>query len=130
MTTLLRHRLLSRLVADRQTGCLLWQGCVNSKGYGVISDGGKRYLVHRKAWELANGPIPDGLTIDHVYDRGCRHKNCANVAHLEPVTQAENNRRSLPFRPRRYKPRQRRQSGPSPAYLAMLNDWLGGDTTH
>lgn len=90
----LRERLESRLVADPATGCLLWQGCLNSRGYGCISVGGRIQLVHRVAWELENGPIPDGLPLDHGHARGCRHKHCANVAHLEPVTTAENNYRS------------------------------------
>ena len=46
-------------------------------------------LAHRVAWEDARGPIPDGLTIDHL----CRVRNCVNVEHLELVTIAENNRR-------------------------------------
>jgi hypothetical protein len=46
------------------------------------------------AWELDNGPVPDGLVLDHVRDRGCVHLNCANVAHLEPVTQRVNVMRS------------------------------------
>jgi hypothetical protein len=36
------------------------------------------------------GPIPEGLTIDHL----CRAIRCVNPAHLEPVTNAENIRRA------------------------------------
>ena len=95
MKRTLAGRLNSRLVAAPDTACRLWTGCTNSRGYGVISDSGKRALVHRVAWQLENGPIPDGMTIDHVWDRGCRYKTCALVAHLEPVTIGENNRRGL-----------------------------------
>ena len=36
----------------------------------------------------------EGLTIDHVHANGCRNVDCVNPAHLEAVTQAENNRRA------------------------------------
>lgn len=49
--------------------------------------------AHRVAYRLAVGPIPEGLTIDHVRARGCVRKDCCNPAHLEPVTLAENIRR-------------------------------------
>lgn len=45
--------------------------------------------VHRIAHELFVGPIPAGLDIDHL----CRVRDCANPAHLEPVTRQENLRR-------------------------------------
>jgi hypothetical protein len=50
-------------------------------------------LAHRASYEFFVGPIPDGLEIDHVWTRGCRHTNCVNPEHLEPVTRAENMRR-------------------------------------
>lgn len=97
-TTSLRDR-LSRHIGpcpDEGCECILWRGAKNPKGYGLIREGarGSRMLrVHRVAWELQVGPIPDGLQIDHVKARGCRHRNCVNLAHLEPVTLRENIRR-------------------------------------
>jgi hypothetical protein len=85
----LRGRLLSRLIID-PSGCLLWAGALDRDGYGKISVDGSPRLVHRVMWEMSEGPIPPGLTIDHVKDRGCTHKNCASIAHLEPVTHQVN----------------------------------------
>lgn len=50
-------------------------------------------MAHRVAYELAIGPIPEGLTIDHVKARGCTRVDCCNPAHLEAVTYAENQHR-------------------------------------
>lgn len=95
MKPTVRERLLSRLIIDHDTGCLLWAGARIPQGYGTITVNNRTQRVHRVAWELENGPIPPGLTIDHVYDLGCRHKHCANVAHLELVTTQENTRRAF-----------------------------------
>jgi hypothetical protein len=89
----LRERLLSRLVVTPGAECLLWTGSINSAGYGVISVNGRYELVHRVMFEMFDGPIPEGLQLDHVRDRGCMHRHCANVSHLEPVTSRENTRR-------------------------------------
>ena len=71
----------------RSTGCWEWTGPDNGAGYGVVSLGplGKRY-VHRLAYRIANGRIPDGLVIDHL----CRNTRCFNPDHLEAVTHREN----------------------------------------
>lgn len=71
------------------SGCVLWTGCVGEWGYGVIGIAGKNRGAHRVAYELARGPIPSGLTIDHL----CKVPSCINPDHMEPVTVTENNRR-------------------------------------
>lgn len=67
--------------------CWVWRGLVGRWGYGRFypsSDHG--VMAHRFSYESVNGPIPDGLTLDHL----CRITSCVNPAHLEPVTVAEN----------------------------------------
>jgi hypothetical protein len=74
---------------DKSTGpdgCWEWDGAKNVGGYGMVHWAGKRPVTHRVAYELAIGPIPDGLTLDHL----CRNPGCCNPAHLEPVTMREN----------------------------------------
>lgn len=71
------------------TGCILWVGATNSRGYGCFAVDGVVQLAHRVAWEDAHGAIVDGLTIDHL----CRVKQCVNTEHMELVTAAENTRR-------------------------------------
>ena len=88
--------LLDRLMTavEKTDTCWLWSGSTNKRGYGLIGARGQWWLVHRLVYVLTVGPIPDGLTIDHVRARGCTHKNCVNPTHLEAVTQAENSRRA------------------------------------
>jgi hypothetical protein len=58
------------------------------RGYGRCwpVDGIPERVAHRIAYTLEHGPIPDGLTIDHL----CRNRRCCNPAHLEAVTEREN----------------------------------------
>lgn len=73
---------------EPNTGCVLWLGHL-CHGYGQVRDGKRLRLAHRAAYELANGPIPEGQFLDHL----CRQTACINPRHLEPVTNAENIRR-------------------------------------
>ncbi len=70
-------------------GCIEFTGHRLSEGYGHLSVKGKLMLAHRASYELFVGPIPDGLEMDHL----CVNPPCVNPAHLEPVTNAENQRR-------------------------------------
>src|SRR5213593_4508095 len=74
-------------------GCLIWLGHKMSSGYGygrVAFRGGNR-LAHRVVYELARGPIPKELEIDHL----CRVQSCINPDHLEAVTHSVNMRRGV-----------------------------------
>lgn len=72
-------------------GCWEWNRYRNEHGYGRLNKAGQRTMyAHRWAYELLVGPIPVGLTIDHL----CLNPACVNPEHLEPVTLSENRRRA------------------------------------
>jgi hypothetical protein len=82
----LEERLL-RKVEKQENGCWVWQGAIiNKKGYGGIELSGRRYRVHRVAYELWIEPIPEGLQIQHL----CNCRLCCNPAHLIAGTTQEN----------------------------------------
>jgi hypothetical protein len=66
-------------------GCWLWNGPKNSKGYIQFASASGT-LAHRFAYEYFNGPIPHGMTIDHL----CRNRGCVNPDHLEAVSNRDN----------------------------------------
>ncbi len=64
---------------------------VNSEGYARVSVGGTMVYAHKWVWVEQNGLVPEGRELDHL----CRVRNCVRASHLEPVTHAENTRRSI-----------------------------------
>ena len=78
-----QHRCEKHIV--RSDGCWEWTGRKDRDGYGLY--GNRR--AHRVVYEALVGPIPEGMTLDHL----CFNRSCVKPEHLEPVTQAENYRR-------------------------------------
>ena len=70
--------ILARSVRNDRTGCLIWQGRCNPKGYGLMSCNRKYQCVHRLIWTEAKGQIPDDM---HVLHR-CDNRRCVEIGHL------------------------------------------------
>jgi len=97
-------RIVSRLLTKvampaSYEACWPWVGSINPYGYGQARVGsraaGTSRMVgaHRAMYEVAVGPIPDGLQLDHL----CRVRHCVNPLHLEPVTKYVNGIRGESF---------------------------------
>lgn len=76
----------ARRSAPNVDGCRLWTGSKNDRGYGKLWTSEGIQYAHRFGWELENGPIPDGIHIDHI----CRNRACVEVSHLRLATNKQN----------------------------------------
>lgn len=86
-----KEPLADKYRVNETTGCWEWERAkVQGYGYYRPPDGPVNVRAHRYMYELLVGPIPEGLTLDHL----CRVRSCVNPAHLEPVTSGENTRRA------------------------------------
>lgn len=80
--------LLESMEVDTETGCWVWAKRVNKNGYAVTDIGGSSRFVHRISVEVFAGPIPEGMTVDHL----CFNPPCVNPSHLRLLTLSENSR--------------------------------------
>jgi hypothetical protein len=90
-----RRRLLLG-IRELPNGCWEWTRFTNPEGYGTTSYYGRRGTpAHRAMYMELIGPIPEGMTLDHLCHsndstcmagKQCVHRRCVNPAHLEPVT--------------------------------------------
>ena len=86
--------LIERIMAKTAVmpnGCWQWRGAMRTDGYGFLSSEGRNVRVHRAAYEVLVGAVPDGLVLDHL----CRNRLCVNPEHLEPVTSRVNTLRGV-----------------------------------
>jgi hypothetical protein len=81
---------MSDYLIDLETGCWVWQRAKTPAGYGTLTLDGKTAYAHRVFYEAYVADIPQGHVLDHL----CRNPSCCNPDHLQPVTHAENMRRT------------------------------------
>lgn len=71
------------------TPCWVCDRSPDWNGYVRIRVDGAYVFAHRHFYEDRYGPLPPGKHLDHL----CRQRDCCNPEHLDPVTNAENQRR-------------------------------------
>ena len=76
--------------------CHVFKFGKDSNGYGSARVNGRKASVHKYLWEQVNGPVPDGLELDHR----CMVRACCNIKHLRAVTHQVNATENLSAPPK------------------------------
>lgn len=87
-------RAWSRVQPGPPWACWDWLGGTNADGYSQMDVNGRTQGAHRLIYQWTYGEVPSDLHIDHR----CRNRRCVNPAHLEPVTNRENELRGMAAR--------------------------------
>lgn len=91
-----RKEFWSAVYRPSSDACWEWGAARSPQGYGKLRWGSRSTVrSHRVAWELANGPIPDGAWVLHR----CDNPPCCNPSHLYLGDASRNTRDCLERRP-------------------------------
>lgn len=92
---MLKSSILERSIPEPNSGCWIWLGHLDRRGYATIhAKNNRTHFVHRLSYEAFKGrKIPAGLEIDHL----CRVPCCVNPDHLEAVSKKTNILRGVSF---------------------------------
>jgi len=83
---ILLERLLDKAIPEPNSGCWIWTGRDNQKGYGSIWNGIRSEYAHRASYRLHKGDIPEGMVVCHA----CDVPSCINPDHLWLGTTQDN----------------------------------------
>jgi hypothetical protein len=76
-------QLLNQVQVLPDTGCWEFTGTRDANGYGRMYSGNKELKAHRVFYEICEGPIPDGMFLQHHLPAGhCVGHACCNPDHL------------------------------------------------
>lgn len=81
---LIEH-LLANSILDEETGCVLWQGSVAGKGYGVTCWQAKQVYIHRIVYQFMH--LNEEMK---VIRHSCDTPNCWRIDHLFNGTTQDN----------------------------------------
>lgn len=71
---------------DKSGDCWVWTSGTTKHGYGMFCFQGRMKGAHVVSWEIENGPVPDGMKVDHR----CHTEACVRPSHLRLLTHEGN----------------------------------------